>query len=190
MSSRRVGGGWPGAASIALATTLVAAPGVTADRGVGAAPEVAVKAGFINNFAKFADWPAMPSGAPIAACIVGDDAVADALANTALGQNIGGRTLEVRRVQDSAVWRFCQLLFVADAETRRSAAGLAGIKTLPILTVSDSKGFSEASGIIELFREAGKMRFAINVDAAELAGLHLSSRLLGLAKVVRNSHVQ
>jgi hypothetical protein len=34
------------------------------------------------------------------------------------------------------------------------------------------------------------MRFAINVDGAERAGLHLSSRLLGVAKIVRNGHVQ
>ncbi len=31
------------------------------------------------------------------------------------------------------------------------------------------------------------MRFAINLDAAESSGLRLSSRLLGLAKVVRNA---
>ena len=57
---------------------------------------------------------------------------------------------------------------------------------LPVLTVGDGKGFSHAGGIIELFVEGGKMRFAINMDAAERAGLHLSSRLLGLAKVVRD----
>jgi hypothetical protein len=34
------------------------------------------------------------------------------------------------------------------------------------------------------------MRFFINTDAAERAGLHLSSRLLGLAKIVRDGHDQ
>ncbi len=72
----------------------------------------------------------------------------------------------------------------------RSAGGLAEIKTLPVLTVSDGKGFSLAGGIIELYVEGGRMRFAINVDAAERSGLRLSSRLLGLAKIVRNGHVQ
>ena len=52
--------------------------------------------------------------------------------------------------------------------------------------VSDGKGFSEASSIIELYVEGARMRFAINMDAAERSGLHLSSRLLGLAKVIRN----
>jgi hypothetical protein len=65
---------------------------------------------------------------------------------------------------------------------------LAVIKTLPVLTVSDGKDFSQAGGIIELFVESGRMRFAINMDAAEGSGLRLSSRLLGLAKVTRNGH--
>ena len=69
-------------------------------------------------------------------------------------------------------------------------ADWAAIKTLPVLTVSDGKGFSQAGGIIELYVEGGRMRFAINVDAAERSGLRLSSRLLGLAKVVRDGHVQ
>ncbi len=149
-----------------------------------------MKAAIIYNFAKFAEWPALPSGAPIVACIVGDDAIAATFVNTVRGQNIGGHTLEVQRPQDSGAWRVCHLLFIADAETRRSAGGLSGIKTLPILTVSDGKGFAEATGIIELFVEAGRMHFAINVDAAERAGMHLSSRLLGLARIVRSGHVQ
>ena len=45
-------------------------------------------------------------------------------------------------------------------------------------------------GIIELFVEDGRMLFAINVDAADRAGVRLSSRLLGLAKVTRTPHVQ
>ena len=41
----------------------------------------------------------------------------------------------------------------------------------------------------ELYLEDGRMRFAINVDAAERAGLRLSSRLLGLARITRTADV-
>ena len=67
---------------------------------------------------------------------------------------------------------------------------MSGIRTLPVLTVSDGKGFAQAGGIIELYVEGGRMRFAINVDATARSGLRLSSRLLGLAKVIRDGHVQ
>jgi YfiR/HmsC-like len=185
-STLRVRGGWAGVASIALAATLIAAPGIAAD----VSPEVAVKAALLYNFAKFVEWPALPTDAPIVVCLVGHDGIASALVETVRGQNINGHALDVWVLQDSAKWRACHLLFITDAETRRLAAGLDGVKTLPVLTVSDGKGFSLTGGIIELYVEGGRMRFAINLDAADHAGLHLSSRLLGLAKVIRNSHVQ
>jgi hypothetical protein len=190
MSTLRFRDGRLGVASIALATALIAAPGIAADGATDMASDVAVKAAFLYNFAKFAEWPALPSGAPIVVCFVGDDGIAAAFVETVRGQNISGHTLEVLRPQGSVTWRTCHLLFIADAETRGSAGGLGGIKTLPVLTVSDGKGFSQAGGIIELYVEGGRMRFAINVDAVERSGLHLSSRLLGLARVIRNGHVQ
>jgi YfiR/HmsC-like len=190
MTTLRGRGGWLGLGSIALAATFLAVPAVAADNHAAPADVVAVKAAFLYNFAKFAEWPALPASAPIVVCIVGDDGIAAALVETVRGQNISGHTLEVQRPQKSADWPVCNLLFIADAEARRTPSGFDGIKALPILTVSDHNGFSKADGIIELFVEGGRMRFAINVDAAEHAGLRLSSRLLGLANNIRNAHVQ
>jgi hypothetical protein len=149
-----------------------------------------VKAAFLYNFAKFAEWPTLAANAPIGICVVGDDAVAAVLADTMRGKTISGHALEIWHPVDTALWRSCSLLFIADAELRRAAAGLDAIRILPVLTVSDGQGFSLGGGIIELYVEGGRMRFAINVDAVDRSGLHLSSRLLGLAKVVRDSHVE
>jgi hypothetical protein len=134
--------------------------------------------------------PASGGPAPIVVCIVGDDGIAAAFAETVRGQNISGHALEVSRSLDSTAWRSCHLLFVADRETRQFTAAKGGIKGQPVLTVSDGKGFAHAGGVIELFIEGGRMRFAINLDAMEQTGVHLSSRLLGLAKVVRSPHDQ
>ena len=177
-------------ACIALAATLFAASGMAAGDGRDGASDVALTAALLYNFAKFTKWPALSPGAAIVFCVVGDNAIAAALVETVGAQKIGGHKLEVWRPQDSAAWRTCHVLFIADAETRRSAGGLGGIKTLPVLTVSDGRGFCEAAGIVELYVEDGRMHFAINVDAADQSGLRLSSRLLGLAKVIRNPHVQ
>jgi hypothetical protein len=152
------------------------------------AADVTVKAAFLYNFAKFAEWPALAAGMPIAVCVVGDDRLAAALVETVRGQLLGGHALEVASHQEAAQWRACHLLFIADGEVRRSAAGLESLKSLPVLTISDGKDFAQTAGIIELFVEAGRMRFAINLDSAEGSGLHLSSRLLGLAKIIRSVH--
>jgi hypothetical protein len=188
----RLGRRWIGVTGIALVAALYVAPAI-AEGGVpvigsDVAADVVVKAAFLYNFAKFTEWPALPAGGALVLCVVGGDAIASALVETVKGQNISGHALEVSRPHDSSSWRSCHLLFIADGETRKSASGLAGIKTLPVLTVSDGKDFSQAGGIIELFVESGRMRFAINMDAAEGSGLRLSSRLLGLAKVIRTNH--
>ena len=175
---------------IAVTATVISTSAIAAANGADAAPDVVVKAAFLYNFAKFAEWPALPTSAPIAVCVVGNDGIAAAFAETVSGQSISGHRLEVSRPQDSTAWRHCHLLFIADGETRKSAAGLDGIKMLPVLTVSDDKGFARATGIIEFYAESGRMRFAINVDAAERSGLRLSSRLLGLAKIIRSGNAE
>lgn len=174
----------PGVLRAALALCVLWPLVVSA--GGQAAPDVSLKAAFLYNFAKFAEWPALPSGAPIAVCIVGDDEIAASFVQTVRGHTINGHTLELRRPQESTSWRTCHLLFLGSAETRRSLAGLTGVRRLPVLTVGDDRGFAQAGGIIELYVEAGRIRFAINVDAAERSGVRLSSRLLGLARVIRD----
>jgi hypothetical protein len=177
-----------GVAGLALAAALAATPRVAAERSAEAQTQVdvAVKAAILYNFAKFTEWPTLPAGAIIVYCVVGDNVIAAALAETVQGQNISGHSLDVSRPQDAASWRACHLLFLGDAEASRASAVLSGTRALPILTVSDGPGFAQAGGIIELYIDAGKTRFAINIDAVGRSGLRLSSRLLNLARIVRD----
>jgi hypothetical protein len=176
--------------SVALAATLVDAPGIAAaGEGQVGRDIFSVKAGFLFNFAKFTEWPALPSSATILMCVVGDERIAVALADTVREQKISEHTLDVSRPQDSAAWRACHVLFIADAELRKSAAGLDALRSVHVLTVSDAKDFSHTGGIIEFYLEGGKMRFAINTDAADRSGVRLSSRLLSLARIIRDRHV-
>jgi len=172
-------------AGVVLVATLLGSPGVLA----GGAPffqtDVAVKAALVFSFAKFTDWPVLAPGVPLAACVVGDDGIAAALTETVRGQSINGHLMEVRRPQNNAGWSDCHLLFIADLQVPQDAAALAAIRALPVLTVSDRKDFAQSSGMIELYVEEKRMRFAINILAAERSGLRLSSRLLSLARVIR-----
>lgn len=178
----------------ALAGAVVA--GLLAASGLSAAPgrhwrqDPALKAAFIFNFVKFTEWPTLQPTAPIVACVSGDVAIAAALVDTVRGQAVGGHPLVVHLIQDVAVGPTCQVLFIADTDKGRWADYLRGLRTQPVLSVSDGAGFAQSGGIIELYVEGGRMRFAINVTAAEQAGLRLSSRLLGLARIVRAGDVK
>ncbi|MFA5910933.1 MAG: YfiR family protein [Vicinamibacterales bacterium] len=188
-TARRGHLGAPGLAGIVMATCLLT-PVMAVDLHAQVAPGAAVKAAFIYNFAKFTEWPALAPGLPIVVCIVGDDGIGAAFAETVRGQSINGHSLELGRPKDSTEWPGCQVLFVAEAQIRQATSGLTAVRTAPVLTVSDNRGFAESGGIIELYVESGRMRFAINVDAVERSGPRLSSRLLGLAKVIRDRSSQ
>jgi hypothetical protein len=181
---------WLDVAGIVLVATLAQGAGAAADDRTKPATDVAVKAAFLHNFAKFTEWPALARGARIVFCIVGNDGIAAALVEMTRGRNIESHMLEIRQTQDGDAWPACHLLFVAEAESRRSAGGLSAVKTLPVLTVSDGKGFSQEGGIIEFYVDGVTIRFAINVDAAERSRLRISSRLLALARVVHNDRVR
>jgi hypothetical protein len=190
MSARRGRGGGCGVAAIAFAATLHATFAMAAGYGRETARDVDVKVAFIYSFAKFVEWPLLASDAPIVFCIVGSEQIATALAETVRGRHVGGHALDVEKPRDSAGWRRCSVLFIADAEIGQFAGRSRGVANLPILTVSDGRNFARSGGIIELYIEKDRIRFMINVDAVELSGLRLSSRLLGLAKIVRGVPVR
>jgi len=171
--------------ALGLALMLTAAPGAA-----DAVRDVDVKAAMLYNFARFAEWPALSGATSIAICIVGDDRIAAAFTALTRKQNINGHPLDVSMPRDAGTWGTCHLLFIADAEVRKSSGPLIGIRKQPVLTVSDGNGFAAAGGIIELYVDKGRMRFAINLDAVEQSGLNLSSRLLGLARIVRGVPAQ
>ena len=55
-----------------------------------------------------------------------------------------------------------------------------------MFTVSDFDGFASLGGVAQLFIENGKVRFAINPASALRARLQISSKVLALAKLVKD----
>jgi hypothetical protein len=150
--------------------------------------EPALKAEFLLNFARFTDWPAevLPGLAPLSICVAGDSAVADALAALVDDKTLAGRPLVVRMVISAASMPPCHILYVAAHRDAEDGALRAAFTQPAVLSISDEKFFARAGGIVELSVDDNKMQFAVNVDAVRRAGLHVSSRLLDLATIVRD----
>jgi YfiR/HmsC-like len=185
--TRRAGG--LAIVNVALIASLLGAASVSASRGAPAVQDaVAVKAAFLYNFAKFAEWPALPPGGRILVCVVGDDGILAAFQGVAAGRDINGHGFDFSNPDAAFRWSHCHLLFIAAAAAGRLADGLTRLNHLPVLTISDAPGFATSGGMIELYLEGGRTRFAINVDTVTRSGLHLSSRLLELAKIIRDGH--
>lgn len=149
----------------------------------------ALKAAFLLNFAKFSQWPidSLAAGQRLGMCVVGDVAVADALTQTIKGRPIDGHELEVSILTTDAPTIGCHLLFVSASEMKRSSTMLMSLNGAAMFTVSDADHFAESGGVAQLIVERERMRFAINLDAAQRVRLRISSKLLALAKVIRDT---
>ena len=168
------------------AVVMLAAMCASAQAQSVAAPEL--KAAFLLNFAKFTHWSGLQADEVLALCVIDDDRVGDALTQSVRGQTIEGRALAVRRPKADGPIQTCHLLFVPGSDPRKVLTKIDRVKELPVVTVSDARGFAESGGMIELFEENGKMRFSINVETVHRSGVKLSSRLLDLARLVKNDH--
>ena len=150
--------------------------------------EYEVKAAFLVNFAGFVRWPAAAFAAaasPFVVCVAGDDPFGAAF-EPFKQVNVAGRTLLVQHIDSTAALPGnCHILFVAGSETPRLPGILGALGKAAVLTVSDLADFAVAGGMIQFYLRSGKIRFEINQQAAEEAGLKIDARLLQLSAPAR-----
>jgi hypothetical protein len=150
--------------------------------------EYLVKAAFLYNFAKFVEWPEgtfSDETSPLVLCILGDDPFGDSI-DSIKGKTIMGRELRIKRLSDEEEIGSCHIVFVSESERGRLSYIIRKARRLNVLTVSDINGFAGRGGIIGFTKRENKVRFDINVEAAEGSKLKISSKLLKLATIVRD----
>jgi hypothetical protein len=163
----------------AFLLVLAALPGAAGAQ--VAAPEYDVKAAFLYNFTKFVEWPAaaFPDGT-LRLCVLGEDPFGKTL-QTVAGEEVAGHKLIVLSAGKLSDPAGCQVLFISRSESARMPQILSSLRGVPVLTVGDTRGFLEQGGIINFTFEGSKVRFEINQESAERAGIKISSKLLRLA---------
>lgn len=172
-----------------MSLALVLAMGARGTGGAEPPSEYEVKAAFLFRFSQFVEWPEETSAFSDGAFtigIVGKDPFGEALKVMAGNRTGGGRALTIRHFLPLGEVEPCHIVFV----TREAAAELPRIlKSLegaPVLLVGETEAFAESGGAIELFLEERRVRFEINVKAAERSGVRIHSRVLSLARLVNS----
>jgi hypothetical protein len=171
------------AALLGLLLTVGPATSSSADSPV--AKEYKVKAAFIYNFAKFVEWPPQKlanDSAPIVIGVLGANPFGDELENALKGRQINNRSVVVRQFDNLDAAKAANLLFVNlnDESKLRKV-----LKEYGVLTVGQSESFARNGGMITFTFSDDKLRFEINIGAAEQAGLKISAQLQKLATTVR-----
>jgi hypothetical protein len=144
--------------------------------------EPALKAAFIYNFVKFTEWPAgvMSAAEPLVMCVIGDEAVGEALERVVKARVVGGHGLTVSSVVP-APHHPCHVVYVSGTNPGQAAQLVASLHDVPVLTISDIEGFTRMGGIAQFHFEQGRLRFTIHLESAKRVNLEISSRLLALA---------
>ena len=167
---------------VMLAGTLVLWPGVPGAQEVSIP---AIKAAFLINFVKFAEWPEDSlSARTFTFCISGDRAVFDAL-QLGVKQRPQHSPVDVAYLTPEGSFQGCHLLYLGGVNGGEWRRALHLVGNAPVFTASDARGFAEGGGIAELTLEGSRMRFNINTAAAQRAHIALSAKLLNLATLVK-----
>jgi hypothetical protein len=160
------------------------------------ASEYDIKAAFLYNFIKFVEWPSdafYEKDAPITIGVLsekGENPFIDTFALTNYldgavhGKTLNDRKIKVRESEHIIALKDCQLIFISRSEKSHLREIFNAINGRPILTVGDTDNFCQQGGMINFIQHSGKVRFEINLIAAEKARLKISSKLLNVATLI------
>jgi len=149
--------------------------------------EYQMKAAFLFHFAQFVEWPEesyKDANSPLIYCTIGEDPFHGSLDAALNEKTIGARSFRVMHLKKPQELPGCQVLFIGAGEKKLLPAILASVRGDSLLTVGESEHFVQEGGMIGFLLEENKIRFEINLEAAQNAKLRISSRLLALAKSV------
>ncbi len=165
--------------------------------------EYKVISGFIYNFAVFTEWNPDAFESPDSAihiCFVSDKAGVSLSA-------LNGKYIKKRKIivtdknkpqpfmsifntiaqkdKNKDNINRCHILFIAseNKEFIKEQLSLAGYQN--ILTIGETEDFIQMCGIIRFFKKNNRLKFEVNLGAAQRAGLKLGSQLLMSAEIVK-----
>ena len=150
------------------------------------ASEDQVKAAYLFNFAKLAEWPhhALPDGSSSLVIGVsgGDEEFLDVLKAVIAGKIIGSHPLLVKSISSEKDMKTCQIVFFRASERKHIQAAIEGLAQAGVLLVGEDESFLGQGGMINLAREHGTIRFEVNSEALDRSEIHFSSKILTMAK--------
>ncbi len=153
--------------------------------------ECRVKAGFLYRFAIFIDWPEktfLKDNAPLRVCIFNGkpcENAFDILDNKYVNEH-PVEVLYYEELQQEDKQPF-HVLYINSTDPTLIKSVLQQHRLQNVLTVGHLPDFARMGGIINFYKQDNKFRFEINPAAARLAGLRISSQLLKLARIIKES---
>ncbi len=152
-----------------------------------ASREYNIKAVFLYNFTRFAEWPdnAFKNASDdFIIGIVGDDPFGGLLDQTVSGEKVNGHRILIQRYASNDDIQACHILFIAATQQENVIEIIKSLNGASTLTVSDLPAFAGEGGMIGFKLENNKIKLQINLAVVKSSQINISSKLLRLAEVV------
>jgi hypothetical protein len=143
--------------------------------------ETRIKVAFIYNFVRFVEWPPHATSGPVRIGVLGRGDLDVPLQEVIRGKSVNGRPIEVTHITAATESECCEIVLIERSELKRVKEIAQALAEKPILTVCDASSCLR-DGVMITFQVVDEsVRFQINREAAERAGLKISSQLLKVA---------
>lgn len=146
--------------------------------------EYSLKAAFIYRFTEYVDWEGMPKDEEFRIAILGNTPLTANLVDIAENAEVGSRKIDVEEYENLNEIDECQILFVSKESSVPLQTILHKFNGKETLIVTEKDGYGERGSCINFFLSESKIRFEVNLEAVEKAGLAVSSQLLQHAVVI------
>jgi len=147
-----------------------------------------IKAVYLFNIALFLTWPNNTFKSPeqpFRLCILGKDPFGIELDIVVENEKIEGHPVVVPRFSTVEMSRYCQILFINQAEQNNLAMIFAYLSKRPILTISSINNFVTQGGMIQFFNtQNNQVRLMIAPKTLKEIGIKASANLLEIAKII------
>lgn len=152
-----------------------------------------IKAAYLYNFARYAQWPdnmpeySVGTDRVFVIGVVGDRPLDNSLEEIASKKQVDGKQIVVRRIETAEQYSPCHILYFPAGQQPELLGKLMRVcRNTPTLTVGEDPDFSASGGIVRFFTESNKIKFEINPDAADRVGVKLSAKLMQVGRIVHN----
>jgi hypothetical protein len=151
------------------------------------------KAKVVYNLSRFTYWPESAfQHDSFAICILGETpaGLRQALAHMSDDKLIHGRRVNLRvlgELSEISASAPCHVAFLGHNLAQKQADILAMLHRHAILSIGESADFARQGGIIELLQTDARVRFSLNLDVAQAAGLSFNTQLLMMTHTLPKS---
>lgn len=149
--------------------------------------EYQIKAAFLYNFLNFIEWPSSEirnATGPLIVGVLGENPFNGALEGAVRGKQVRGRGIEVKYFPSIEAVDACDLLFIPSSQGRSVAERLQTSHPQVRILVGNERKTLEEGCHIAFALKGNKVKFAVNLKAAEKADLKISSKMLKIAEEV------